>query len=290
MSQAETAGKSGRARRRATVRNRVSWLAEGTMLALGLVVIYPLAHLFLSSLKEPDKVFDPFYIPDFTFWGNYEEVFRAGNFLISFGNTVFLTTASIGLVAILSSMAGHAISRAGKGLLLWIYFLLLSGMIIPAQTTMIPIFKLAVAFGLIDTRFFMILMYTAGVIPFATFIYAGFVKSIPRELEEAAAIDGCGRWRTYWTIVFPLLMPATGTIIVTNIFGMWSDLLGPLLYLYSPEKQTLMTLIFSFKQERTTDWGPVFALSVIATIPLILLFLFVQKQFIRGLTSGALKG
>ncbi|MDG0811006.1 carbohydrate ABC transporter permease [Cohnella rhizosphaerae] len=265
-------------------------IAELVMLIAACLFLVPFLNVLLASFKPSSEVFDALHFPSSWEFAHYGAILGEGRFAQSLFNTVVITSLSLGLVVLFTSMAGYAIGRSGKGLFQIVFFILISGMIIPLQSTIIPIFKLATAISLINTRTLMILLYTAGAIPFATIIYTGFVKGIPSEMEEAAAMEGCGKTRTFFTIIFPLLLPATGTVIVTNVFTIWNDFFGPLIYLYSPGKQTLMTLIYQFKQERTTDWGPIFALSVIATIPLILLFFFVQDKFLKGLTAGAVKG
>ncbi|GBG07690.1 hypothetical protein PAT3040_02246, partial [Paenibacillus agaridevorans] len=173
----------------------------------------------------------------------------------------------------------------------FLFFFFISGMVIPLQTGMIPIFKMGVALHLIDTRTFMILLYAAGALPMAIFMYSGFTKSIPREIEESAAIDGYGKFRAFWLIIFPLMLPATGTLIMLNIYGIWNDLFGPLLYLKDPSKMTLMSQIVQFKaNHQSIDYGPIFALCVMATLPLIVLFIFTQKYMMKGLVAGAIKG
>jgi len=128
-------------------------------------------------------------------------------------------------------------------------------------------------------------------IPMATFLYSAFTKSIPRELEESAAIDGCGRFRMFWVIIFPLLLPATGTFVITNVFGLWNDFITPQIFLNSPEKMTLMPQIVQFMFNlQSINLGPVFALGTLAVLPLIVLFMFTQKYMLKGLVIGSIKG
>lgn len=265
-------------------------VSELLLIIIALIFLYPLFNLLFASFKTPDKIFDVLRMPNSFYLENYKIVLNNSKFFISLSNTLLITVGSITAIVLVTSMSGYSIGRSQKGFFIIVFYIFLSGMIIPLQATIVPIFKIGMSLDMLNTRSFMVLLYTAGAVPFATMIYAGFVKSIPRELEEAASIDGCGPFRVFFTIVLPLLLPATGTVIVTNVFGIWNDFFGPLIYLQTPGKQTLMMMIYFFKQERTTDWGPVFALSILATVPLIILFLFVQKQFIKGLTAGALKG
>ena len=270
-------------------RNWELMAVEVFLAAVALVALYPFYALISTSLEGPQKIFSAFPAPQW-YWGNYRDVFTEINFPLSFFNTLIICAGTEIIVVLLGSMAGSAIGRSARGPLQWLYFFFLTGLVIPLQTTMVPLFRLSIDLHLANTRIFLILNYAAGTIPFALLLYTGFMKSIPRELDEAAIIDGCGPIRLYWNILFPLLMPATGTIIVTTVYWYWNDFLGPLLFLQSPTKLTLMTQIFSFETGHATAYGPIFALCALATIPLILFFLFTQKYLIRGLMQGAVKG
>ncbi|MCU6712727.1 carbohydrate ABC transporter permease [Paenibacillus sp. J5C_2022] len=264
---------------------------EIIMIAFALIFLYPIFYLVTTSFKKPEHFYDPLSLPTSLYLGHYEKAFAKVDVLQGFLNTGIITFGSLILIVIVSSMAGYTIARMPHKFFQGLLLFFLSGMVIPLQTGMIPLFKLAVATHLIDTRTFLILLYTAGAIPFASFIYTGFTKSIPREMEESASMDGCGKWRTFWTIIFPLLLPATGTVFILNIYGFWNDLFSPLLFLKDPNKLTLMSQIVQFKaNNQSVDYGPVFALSVIATLPLFLLFFFTQKYIFRGLVVGAVKG
>jgi raffinose/stachyose/melibiose transport system permease protein len=263
---------------------------EAVLLVIALIYIYPLYYMLESSVKPAKDFYVPLKLPSRLIWDNYQKVFEKTNFVESFMNTIYVCAGTIILLIIVSSMAGYMIARRKEKLFQIFFYIFLSGMIIPLQTSMVPIYKLAMGLHIINTRFLLVLLYTAATIPFATMLYTGFTKNIPRELEEAASIDGCGRTRLYWTIIFPLLMPATGTLIVTSVFSFWNDFTGPLLYLQDPHKMTLITQIFRFKSERASDWGPIFSLCFLSTLPLVVIFLFTQKYLLQGLTAGALKG
>lgn len=272
-------------------KDRVSLASEIILLLVALLFLYPILYLVLASFKAPGQFYDPLAWPHSLYWGHYEKAFEKVNVWSGFMNTFAISAGSIGLIIVVSSMAGYVIARMPHRFFQFLFYFFISGMVIPLQTGMIPIFKMGVSLHLIDTRSFMILLYTAGAIPMATFMYAGFTKSVPREIEESASLDGYGRFRTYWFIIFPLLLPATGTLIMLNIYGIWNDLFGPLLYLKDPAKMTLMAQVVQFKaNNQSIDYGPIFALCVMATLPLIVLFLFTQKYMMRGLIVGAVKG
>lgn len=256
-----------------------------------LFVLFPFADLFLTTFKDKSHLFDALYFPDFRYLDNYKAVFKYVNIPKSLWNTIVICASTLFFVALFGSMAGYMISRSKQRIYKIIYTLFVAGLIIPSQTGMLVIYKLGVALHLINTIPFMVMLYISGSSAFAALIYAGFTKSIPRELEESATIDGCGIYRTFFKVMFPLLMPATGTVFVTTIFWYWNDFSGPLIYLNSKKTQTLIMAIFNFSLDnQSTDWGPVFAICFIASLPMILFFLFTQKYLLKGLVEGAIKG
>lgn len=256
-----------------------------------IVLLYPIYFLYVGSFKEPAIFYDPFAFPKALYLGSYTIVFEKIKLMNGFVNTVVVMAFSLVCIVFVGSMAGYAIARVKNRWFQVIYYFFLSGMIVPLQTTMVTIFKLGVTIHLIDTRTFMVLLYTAGAIPIATFIYVGFMRSIPKEIEESAFIDGCGPLQSFIKIVLPLLLPATGTLLITNVTAIYNDFMGPLLYLKSESKIMLMPQIVQFyANKQSMDYGPVFALSALAVLPLVVLFIFTQKYMIRGLVVGSLKG
>jgi len=272
-------------------RNPTDIAIEVGLFLFACVLLYPIYFLYVGSFKSPAIFYDPFAFPKELYWGSFAIVFEKVKLLDGFFNTIVIMSFSLVSIVVICSMAGYAIARVKNRWFQAIYYLFLSGMIVPLQTTMVTIFKMGVSIHLIDTRTFMVLLYAAGAIPIATFIYVGFMKSIPKEIEESAFIDGCGPMQSFARIVLPLLLPATGTILITNVTAIYNDFMGPLLYLKSESKMTLMPQIVQFyANKQSMDYGPVFALSALAVLPLILLFIFTQKYMIKGLIVGSLKG
>lgn len=271
-------------------RKRASLSAEIVLIVVGLLFLFPILYLLLMSFKHPGIFYEPLKLPD-RLYLDYYKIALHGDFFRSLWNSTIVTVFTLGLTIAVSSMAGYTLSRRTDRLFRFVFLLFLTGMIIPTVGSLIPLFKLVTALHLGNTRSVLVLLYTAGFIPFATFLYSAFTKSIPRELEEAASIDGCGRLRMFWVILFPLLLPATGTFILTNVFGIWNDFVTPLIFLNSPEKMTLMPMIVQFMYNRqSTNFGPVFALCVLAMIPLLVLFVFTQRYMLKGLVIGSVKG
>ena len=257
---------------------------------MAVVVLLPFIDLFLTTFKDKFHIYDAFYWPDFSYIRNYQYVFKYVDVAAAFGNTILICAATEGLIVLFGSMAGYMISRSKEKFFKFIYLVFVAGLIIPSQSGMIVIYKIGVFLNMINKIPFLVMIYVSGSAAFASLIYAGFTKGIPKEMEESATIDGCGIYRTFFKIVFPLLTPATGTVMVTTVFWFWNDFFGPLIYL-NGKTQTIIMSIFNFSMaNRATDWGPVFTLCFIASLPVIVFFLFTQKYLIRGLVAGAVKG
>lgn len=273
------------------LQKRPSMILEFIMIIGALAFLFPIFFLLEMSFKEPRDFFKPYAMPHSFYFDYYKKALHDMDFFSGLTNTLLVTAGALALAILVASMAGYVLSRRQEKLFKYMYLLFLSGMVIPTVGSLIPLFTLAVKIHLMNTRILLILIYTAGFIPFASFLYAAFTKAIPRELEESASLDGCGPFRLFWRIIFPLLLPATGTFIITNVYGIWNDFLTPLIFLNDPKKMTLMPQIVQFMfNKQSVNYGPVFAVSVLAVLPLVVLFAFTQKYMLKGLTAGAVKG
>lgn len=259
---------------------------------LAVLWLYPFFLLFTATFRTSKNLFDFMTLPDFLYFENYINVFKRVNIIRPFLMSLILTVSTMAVTIAFASMAGYSLGRSKEKTFSYIYLLFASGLIIPAQSSMIPIYKLGVWTGLIGTIPFMVLIYVSGLAAYAALIYAGFTKNIPKELEEAAIIDGCGPFMVYIRIIFPLLLPATGTILATTTFWVWNDFQGPLIYLNNEKYYTLVMMTFKFQNQysRTTEWGSVFVFALIVSLPMIVFFLFIQKHTLKGLVIGAIKG
>lgn len=266
-------------------------LIHAVLFVYAAVCLYPVYFSFISSLKKNDDIFAaPFQIPIQFNWQNYVSALELGNFIRYFGNTLLLAGGTVVLSALVSASAGYVLAKFRfrfQGAVL-IYFV--SGLMIPIQAVIVP---LAYIFGLIkwnDNYFVLILLFTAFMIPMTVFILTGFARSIPDELEEAAVADGCGPWRTFRHIIFPLLTPAIATASTFNFIHTWNNLIFPLIFIKKKEWNTISVGLLSFFGERTTDYGAITAATVITLLPPILIYLLLQEKVEKGLTAGAVKG
>nr|WP_273387374.1 carbohydrate ABC transporter permease [Cohnella zeiphila] len=187
-------------------------------------------------------------------------------------------------------MAAYAISRRDNRFYRAMYLVFLAGMIIPFQMAMIPLYKVLQTLYLINTYPGVVFIYLGMLAPFSVFILSGFVKGVPKELEEAALVDGSGTYKTFFRIVLPLLKPAVTTVTVLNLFNVWNDFLMPMLYLSDSKKGTITVQLSAFQGMYNNDWSLIFAGVCLIVVPMLVIYLFAQRFIISGITAGAVKG
>jgi len=257
--------------------------------ALALVTVAPFLWMVLSSFKDLGEIltYPPKWIPDRLILDNYINAFQAATFGRYYVNSVFVAGAvTLGQI-VTCSLAAYAFARLtfrGRDIL---FYLFLGTMMIPNQVIMIPSFMVLHWLGWIDT-------YAALIVPglasaFGTFLLRQFFLTIPRELEDAASIDGCSRFGTLWRIILPLSKPALATLAVFTFMGVFNDFLWALVVISSDEMKTVQLALAIFRDRYQTDWGQLMAASVIASLPILLVFFAAQKYFIKGITLSGLK-
>ena len=253
--------------------------------------IYPLILVLLSAVKSKQELAEnPVGFPIWITLENFFQSFKTMNYLQSVMNTIIIAVFSVSILIILTSMASYAIARRSNRFYNGIYLFFLAGLIVPFQMVMIPLYKLMLNLQFINTYHGMIFLYLAMLAPFSIFILSGFVKSVPRELEEASLIDGCGTYQTFFYIVFPLLKPAVTTVAVLNIFNVWNDFMMPLLFMQKRARMTLTVQLSSFQGRYMNDWNLIFAGVCMIVLPMLIIYLIAQKNIIEGITAGAVKG
>lgn len=258
---------------------------------ISIVHIYPILLVIISSVKtKHDLAVNPFGLPREITFRYFTQAFMTMHYLRSVLNTVFIAAVTIFILLIISSMAAYAIIRKGNRFYNGLYMLFLAGLIVPFQMTMIPLYKIMLTFKLMSTYQGIIFIYLALLVPFSVFLLAGFVRTVPKELEEAALIDGCGIYFTFFRIVLPILKPALTTIAVLNIFAIWNDFLMPMLYLQDNAKMTVVVQLSSFRSKYFNDWSLIFSGVCMIVAPMIVIYMFAQKFIIGGITAGAIKG
>ncbi|WP_113930446.1 carbohydrate ABC transporter permease [Bacillus sp. P14.5] len=257
---------------------------------VGLIFLVPFYFVLINSVKPFAAILiDAAAWPEEFLFSNYAKVWDIINFPRAFWNSLVITVFSnIGLV-IISSMAAWKMVRTPGRFSKILFVIFVSAMVIPFQTVMIPLMKLGGALQLTNSIPGLIIMYFGFGVPLSLFLFHGFVKTVPIEIEESAMIDGCSQFGVFWRIVFPLLKPITVTVIILNTLWIWNDYLLPLLVLQDAELRTIPLAASSFFAQYTKQWDMGLAALVLGITPVIIFFLFLQKHIIKGIASGSIK-
>ncbi|WP_445670822.1 carbohydrate ABC transporter permease [Paenibacillus sp. FSL M8-0334] len=254
------------------------------------VFIFPLLMIFLNSMKSRlDIVRDPLGLPTELSFVNYKEAYMTMNFSHALMNSVIVTVLSVALIIVLSAMLAYFLVRWNWKINNYILMILVSSMIIPFQAVMIPFVSIFGDLNMLNSKWWLAYFYLGFGLSLATFMYHGFVKGVPKELEEAALIDGAGKFRVFGQVVFPILKPISTTLAILDVLWIWNDFLLPSLVLISEEDRTLPLSTFYFFGKYTSDYGVAMAALVLSIIPVIIFYLFMQKQIIQGVVEGAVK-
>ncbi len=261
------------------------------LVCAAVLALYPVFFMVTAALKGRDQYLeDKLGLPWPIAWGNFEEAFRGGELLRWFGNSAIFTLGSVALSTIIAALAAFAIARMsfrGRNALLTVNVAL---MIVPPVVMLIPLFLLFTQLELVSTYHGVILIYAGLVAPFSVYMLTGFFRAIPRELFESAVIDGASHLRILRRIVVPLSLPAFLTLVLVNSLFVWNELLIALVFLPTDELKTLMVGLTVFRSRYNLDVPITMAGMVLGALPMVLLYLFGQRFFIRGLTAGAVKG
>ncbi|MYS84040.1 carbohydrate ABC transporter permease [Embleya scabrispora] len=272
---------------------RTPWLRPLVALCVGALFFVPLYLVLANTFKQSDEIpghpTSPPWPPTLD---NLEAVLTRPDhlFWVSLTNSVLITTVSVVVLTVLSAMLGHYLARSRSGWAKGITLALLTGLMIPAQVILIPVTDVLKAAHLMATVQGLVLFNVAYYVPFGVFVFMGFVRSIPIELEEAARVDGAGRLQIFWRVVFPLLRPASASVMIFLGVWIWNDFIDPLVILGPGRGTTVTTGIYRSIGQYQTDFGSLFALMFLATLPVLGFYLALQKHFIKGLTGGATKG
>lgn len=257
---------------------------------LAFINLYPIGIMILSSFKSTREIFmKPFNLPSVWRWQNYVSAWQRADFAVYFKNSILVTAISIAAILLVSSMAAYVIARFDFKGKRYIYLYLLAGLALPTRLAIIPIFLLMRSMHLLDKLSGLVIVYTAGGIAFSVFLLVNFFKKLPRDIEDSAMIDGAGPFRIYWKIDLPLLKPALVTVAMFNFIDVWNDFFFPLILLSSKAKKTIPLGLQAFFGEYTIEWDVLFAALNISVLPVLIVFLILSKQFIAGMTEGALK-
>ncbi|MCU1409153.1 MAG: hypothetical protein JWM23_1233 [Microbacteriaceae bacterium] len=276
------------ARLRFTRRRTSTFMASVLLVAFTGITLLPIYIMLAVSLRNgTDSGSNAFSLPLDPHWHNYVDAFQNMHYLRSVTNTLIITIATAALTILTSSMAAWAIVRYTRRWTRTAYQIFVAGLTIPVFVVLTPLYQVLQQLRLLDTYPGIVLAYTAMTMPFAVFFFAGFLRTVPAELEEAAAVDGCGLLRTYWHIVLPLLKPATATLTIFIILQVWNDLVLPLVLLSSDAKQTVTLAVYATIGTHSFSPAELLPTLVLGVIPLFVVFLLLQRYVVAGISVGA---
>ncbi len=266
------------------------YLLEIFLIIIAFVFLYPFFLVLVNSFKSYGEVMvDVVNWPQKWLGSNYGQVWKLMQYPKLFWNTLYVTLLSCAGIVFFGSMAGYKLSRTKTKLSGFFFVLAIAPMMLPFQSFMVTLTKLSKELHLINSLTGLSVIYWGLGAPLAVFLFHGFVKSIPMELEECATIDGCSTYKTYWKIVLPIMLPVTSTVIILNFMWIWNDFLLPLIMLNGQEA-TLQLASYKFFGQYESEWQFALTAVVMTITPPILFFLFMQKFIIKGMVSGAVKG
>ena len=274
------------ARARTSTLRTIVWIVG---LILSVAYVMPFVLVLLNSFKPKMEILDnPLSLPvEFT-WDNFDQALQKMAFFRSLTNSILITTVSVGALILISSMLAFYLSRTKNKFTKVTFLILVSSMIVPFQALMIPFMSIFAPFVSLNNQVALIFFYMGFGVALSTFLYHGFISNIPTELDEAAALDGASDFTIFWKIIFPMLKPVTATVAIINALWIWNDYLLPVLVL-TPETQTLPLSTYLFYGTYATEYGQAMAGLVLAVIPIVAFYLILQRQFISGISSGAVK-
>ncbi|MCM3129692.1 carbohydrate ABC transporter permease [Paenibacillus provencensis] len=257
----------------------------------GILTLYPFVWLVTSAFKTNEDFYNrPFGLPEVWRWENFSVAWESSNLGNAFNNSMIVSMGSLALTLFISALASFVLARFSfrwKGIMLAFFVI---GMLIPIHSTLVPLFILMKQMLLLNTYWALILPYTAFALPTAIFILTAYLTSIPRDIEEAAFMDGTGLWGLFFRIMLPMSLPALSTVTILSFLHAWNDFSFALVFINKTELKTLPLAIANFADGYQTDYGLTLAAMTLSIIPTVLLYLLFQEQMMKGMTAGAVKG
>ena len=276
------------------VDHRINWPVT-ILLIIGCVTIFfPLYMAVIIAFKQPSEMTNDIAgalsLPSAFSFSNFTEAMRVTDFWHSLGNSLMLTIITVILTMLIHSMAGYAIGRsmARSKAYNFVYLYLVSGMFVPFAILMMPLIKQTAQMG-IANRAGVVILYVVFYIPMNLLLYTGYLKNIPLALEEAARVDGSTTWHTFWRIIFPIMKPMHATVAVLTALAVWNDVMTPLVIMSGTGLNTLPLAQLNFQTQFGTNYNLAFASYLLALLPILIFYIFCQKQILNGVVNGAVK-
>ena len=268
-----------------------TWILSIAALAVGIVFVSPLYLVFVNSVKTVREIYlSPLGLPVEISWNNFGRVMEKIDFGQALKNSLFFVVFGVAGLLVICSMAAYRLARHRTRVNKFVYLLLVSSILVPFQTVMIPLIKIIASIGLYNTRIGVLLAYYGYGIPFAVFLFYGFLSSIPREIEEAALIDGGSLFQVYRCIILPLLKPICVTVAVLDVLWIYNDFLLQFVLISDNGLRTLPLVMYTFFTAYERPWDLAMASLTMVLTPAIIMFVILQKQITGGIVSGAVKG
>lgn len=256
-----------------------------------IILIYPIFLMIITAFKGNKEIFlSPYGLPQSWNFNNFVKIFKASDYAIYFRNSIVIAVISIFLILVISSLASYIIAKYEFPLCNFIYIYFLAGLMIPIKLGTVNILQIMVKLHLFDNIVSLIVVYVAMGIPIGIFILTDFIREIPEELSNAARIDGCSEPRIFFNIIIPLLRPALAAVAIFNFVPIWNEFWFPLILIQSNNMWTVPLATAQLYGQYQTQYGLVFAILTVASLPVIVFYLILSKQFVKGLSAGALKG
>ncbi|NOU84567.1 ABC transporter permease subunit [Paenibacillus sp. LMG 31460] len=266
-------------------------ILEAILIIIALISLLPIYYLVNTTVRTPEQVIaSPFGFPEQLDFSGYVKAWNMMNYPNVFKNNLIIAVVSVSGVILISAMAAYAFARRPGKLFNWIFVSILIGVIMPYQVATIQLFRVLTNLHLTDTLLGVILVEIFVSVPFNVFLIKNFINSVPIQLEESAYIDGAGIWKTFWRITFPLLQPVIATLAVLDSLSVWNDFFTPLLILQTRAKGVILLEVNRNVGQFQTDWTSFFPMMILGVAPLVILYLFMQRFIVEGVSTGAVKG
>lgn len=276
-------------------KERVNWVLTIVLILGTLTVFFPLYMAIIIAFKKPTEmtndVAGALSFPQQWSFDNFTQAMEVTDFWHSLGNSLLIAVAAIVLAILIHSVASYAIARsvATHKMYRVVYLYIVSGMFVPFAILMMPLVKQTAQMGL-GNRLGVILLYVVFYMPMNILLYVGYLKNIPQALDEAAEIDGATTWKTYWSIIFPMMKPMHATVAVLTALGTWNDVMTPLVIMSGTGENTLPLAQLNFQTQFGTNYNLAFASYLLSLIPILIFYIVCQKQILNGVANGAVKG
>ncbi len=265
-------------------------LIQIILIANTFIMLAPIVIMVFSAFKTTPQIFaSPFGVPDFRNFTNFAKIWNETNFLQYLLNSFVVTASSMALILTLGTMAAYAIARYEFFGASFILMFFIAGLTLPLKLAIIPLFMLMRDLGVLNNQLSLIFVYTAMGLPSTVFIMTGFIRTLPNELEDAARMDGASEARIMWSIMLPLVRPAMVIAGIQNVVPIWNDFFFPLVFIQNDALKTLPQGLTTFMGEYATDYGVLYSGLTLSALPIILIYIVLSRQFIAGMTSGAIK-